>query len=358
MEEYVAEGARPIDRCLADVNAADLYVGVFAWRYGYVPSATASADGTSAHPGNALQSITEAELRCALPKRPMIFLLDPNASWPARWIDAITGENEGGTRVKRLRDELSQAWLAGYFTTPEDLARQVSAAVHRREMSDRLGTMELTIQTGLEDALMAGGPISDSTLYSMKMSLSAASIRAALRLDLRDGKYWWSTRLFFLACVTPDLTNTRLFIFVEEGDQFAGAATPASLRNCLARTDHLFREFDDECKQSPLDRFDLAGALDARAATWERINHGTEEQRRIFVSKSTLKDWLGSDFIERGVAQGNQEYSPRVLRAIMDWPHPFVPVTHEGKLVSVIDRSALSEQLARLFIEDMATHHH
>ena len=89
----------------------------------------------------------------------MIFLLDPNASWPARWIDAITGENEGGARVKRLRDELSQAWLAGYFTTPEDLARQVSAAVHRREMSDRLGTMELTIRTGLEDALMAGGPI-------------------------------------------------------------------------------------------------------------------------------------------------------------------------------------------------------
>jgi Domain of unknown function (DUF4062) len=31
MEEYVAEGARPIDRCLADVSACDLYVGVFAW---------------------------------------------------------------------------------------------------------------------------------------------------------------------------------------------------------------------------------------------------------------------------------------------------------------------------------------
>ena len=40
----------------------------------------------------------------------------------------------------------------------------------------------------------------------------------------------------------------------------------------------------------------------------------------------------------------------------MDWPHPFVPVTSGGKLVSVIDRSALTEHLARLFIEDMATY--
>ena len=257
-----------------------------------------TSGGTFAYPDMAPQSITEAELRCAVPKKPMVFLLDPMASWPANCIDAITGENEGGARIKRLRDELSQEWLAGFFTTPENLARQVSAAVHRRQMSDRLGTMDLTIQRGLEEALMAGGPISDSTLYSMKMSLGAASSRAALLLDLRDGQYWWSTRLFFLACVTPDLMNTRLFIFVEHGDLFAGAATPASLRNCLARTDPQFRQFDDQCRLQPIDRFDLAGALDARAATWEQINLGTEEQRRIFVSKSILKDWLGPDLID------------------------------------------------------------
>jgi hypothetical protein len=172
MEEYVAEGARPIDRCLADVTACDLYVGVFAWQYGYVPMGSTSG-GTFAHPDMAPQSITEAELRCAVPKSPMVFLLDPMASWPANWIDAITGENEGGVSIKRLRDEVSQEWLAGFFKTPENLARQVSAAVRRRQMSDRVGTMELTIQTGFEEALMAGGSISDSTLYSMKMSLSA-----------------------------------------------------------------------------------------------------------------------------------------------------------------------------------------
>jgi Domain of unknown function (DUF4062) len=37
MEEYVAEARRPIERCLVDVAACDAYLGIIAWRYGYVP---------------------------------------------------------------------------------------------------------------------------------------------------------------------------------------------------------------------------------------------------------------------------------------------------------------------------------
>ena len=40
MEEYVAGNRRPVDQCLADVNNADIYVGVFGFRYGYVPPMT------------------------------------------------------------------------------------------------------------------------------------------------------------------------------------------------------------------------------------------------------------------------------------------------------------------------------
>src|ERR1700730_8472836 len=37
MEDYVATDQRPTEKCLADVAAADLYIGIFAWRYGYIP---------------------------------------------------------------------------------------------------------------------------------------------------------------------------------------------------------------------------------------------------------------------------------------------------------------------------------
>src|SRR5262245_51238292 len=53
-DHYIAEGSRPVDRRKADVRAADAYVIIVAWRYGYVPGRTASpADG---------RSITEIEL--------------------------------------------------------------------------------------------------------------------------------------------------------------------------------------------------------------------------------------------------------------------------------------------------------
>ena len=37
MEHYTASDERPLDKCLADVAECDIYVGIFAFRYGFVP---------------------------------------------------------------------------------------------------------------------------------------------------------------------------------------------------------------------------------------------------------------------------------------------------------------------------------
>ena len=55
MEYYVAEDARPLERCLSDVASSDVYIGIFAWRHGYVPDED-NPDG---------RSITELEYRKA-----------------------------------------------------------------------------------------------------------------------------------------------------------------------------------------------------------------------------------------------------------------------------------------------------
>jgi hypothetical protein len=54
MEQYVAEGSKPVERCKADVRAADAYVIIVAWRFGYVPVSTACPPDR--------RSITEIEL--------------------------------------------------------------------------------------------------------------------------------------------------------------------------------------------------------------------------------------------------------------------------------------------------------
>jgi hypothetical protein len=53
MEYYSAGDQRPVEKCLQDVEDADLYLGIFAWRYGLVP------EGYD-------KSITELEYRKAI----------------------------------------------------------------------------------------------------------------------------------------------------------------------------------------------------------------------------------------------------------------------------------------------------
>src|SRR5512143_3882901 len=74
MEYYVAEDKRPLDRCLSDVASCAVYVGIFAWRYGYVPQKN-NPEG---------RSITELEYRKAQEERKpcLIFLLSDQAPWP------------------------------------------------------------------------------------------------------------------------------------------------------------------------------------------------------------------------------------------------------------------------------------
>ena len=282
MEEYVAEGTRPLDRCLADAAGADICVIIVAWRYGYTPTIPQASDTTwppGAVPGQT--SITECEFRAAVPKKPLVFVLDSVASWPAPFIDAVTGDNEGGVRIKRFRDEVLGNWLAGIFRTPEDLARQVSASVYRREIQDRIGTIALALESGFAETLMSGGPVRVSTLHTMKQFLATAPQLAVLRVDLRNGQYWWSTRLFFLACVAEEIAATGLLIFLQDEKKFVGASTPATVRDRLARGDPLLREFEENCRRNPVDPRNIDHALDQRATQWDALfDKQAEEKKR------------------------------------------------------------------------------
>jgi len=124
MEDYVARDERPVDKCLADVDRADIYVGLFAFRYGYIPPADhGNPDG---------KSITELELRRAEadPKTTkLVFLADAKASWPITSTDAWTGDGDSGARIRLLRDDLGQEKLASFFSNPHELASKVQSAV-------------------------------------------------------------------------------------------------------------------------------------------------------------------------------------------------------------------------------------
>jgi hypothetical protein len=116
MEYYVAEDQRPLTKCLADVAACDLYIGIFAWRYGYVPEA-----------GHEKLSITELEYCQALKsgKACLIFLLSEDAAWPRKLMDADMSQ------IERLRRQLSAKHVVGIFNSQADISEVVAPALHQ-----------------------------------------------------------------------------------------------------------------------------------------------------------------------------------------------------------------------------------
>src|SRR5262245_35635446 len=129
MEDYVAADQRPLDKCLADVAACDVYIGIFAWRYGYIPD----KDNPTG------KSITELEYRKAteLGKPCLVFLLSEDTPWLPKFQDISTSEGQQGKLIKALRQELGAERLASFFTSPDHLASLVGAAVGRWEAERR-----------------------------------------------------------------------------------------------------------------------------------------------------------------------------------------------------------------------------
>ncbi|MEK6804213.1 MAG: SUMF1/EgtB/PvdO family nonheme iron enzyme [Nitrospirota bacterium] len=123
MEDYVATHQRPVDECFMDVAKAELYVGLFAFRYGYVPPPH--------HKNPNGLSITELEFLHAesLKKPCLTFIAKRDVGIPLDLVDAYTGDGDKGTQIERLRQYLLTEKLASEFSQPYRLAALVLAAV-------------------------------------------------------------------------------------------------------------------------------------------------------------------------------------------------------------------------------------
>ena len=128
MEDYVATDQRPLDKCLGDVANCDIYVGIFAWRYGYIPP-------------NEERSITEFEFREAVSKgKPcLLFLLHEEAPWPRQLMD------RDDSRIEALRAEVAENHMVSFFRSSDELATAVSVAVGQASKeSEKAGGPALT----------------------------------------------------------------------------------------------------------------------------------------------------------------------------------------------------------------------
>jgi hypothetical protein len=364
MEQYVAEGSKPVDRCKADVGAADVYVIIVAWRYGHVPGSTASPPDS--------RSITQIELdeAEATGKPVLAFLLDPEAPWPPSRLDAMNGAAGAGENVARLRARLGAEYLAGIFRTPDDLASQVAAAVSAqgltRHMVDRV-LSETSVATPEMNAFAQGHHVSDSTLSSIKQMIQRAGAARSLVITIDEGRLWWSTRLFLLASLLRALTSVRQVVFCDPAGGFVGMASPAAIMDGLAsdfpQLDEFARRLRQEASSLDLEREtdrqtrawnDYVSELSASNASPPAGDY--ESVLKIGVRGPLLERWLGERWVGRCIRVDGSDLSMNQVQQIVDSLLPDVPIQRRRKTPTagfellVVDRDAFALQLAREWV--------
>jgi hypothetical protein len=123
MDDFGARDVDPVTGCLRLLAESQLFLGIYAWRYGYVP------------PG-CERSITAEELEQArrLGKPRFCFLVDETYPWPAA--PGVPDEGpEPRKRLEALKASLRTERMVASFTTPEQLALEVVTALRRSELA-------------------------------------------------------------------------------------------------------------------------------------------------------------------------------------------------------------------------------
>jgi CheY-like chemotaxis protein len=127
MEAFGARSEDATTACVQEIEDSDAFFGIYAHRYGYI------ARGSSI-------SITEREFDVARKhhKSTFCFVIDEDFPWPPKFIDLGSARS----KLSAFKEKVSKNVIHDTFTTPDDLAYKVAAALGRflttQKVKDRL----------------------------------------------------------------------------------------------------------------------------------------------------------------------------------------------------------------------------
>jgi CheY-like chemotaxis protein len=116
MEAFGARSEDATTACVKEIEESDAFFGIYAHRYGYI------ARGSSI-------SITERKFDVARKnhKPTFCFIIDEDFPWPPKLIDP----GPERSKLTTFKEKISRNVIRDIFTTPDDLAYKVAAALGR-----------------------------------------------------------------------------------------------------------------------------------------------------------------------------------------------------------------------------------
>jgi hypothetical protein len=381
MEDFTASSAPPVERVLELVRACQAYIGIFAWRYGYIPRPLDIPAG-SALPAEfeaGKTSVTHLEyLEAKAQDREILaFLVDETVPWPPHKIDAFVDAGEPragvegacgapGSSIQALRQSLKRERIVSFFSSPSDLEARVATAV------TNLG-LTLQIATNLYSLTQPVPPVPDSSAHGpirVEVMNAQTTLQRTVTVDLLHG--WWLTRLYLLAELVSRFTDIRRIVLIKGDSKFIGMLSVRTVLERLAIVDARLGAFSSELDSELKPVQDQDSALDRALELWDQKVEDT--QQHVLVTAPNLTLWFGDTLFRHPVQV--QDLSKATLLDIvqvLSYPNDFVPVsTRPGAMeeirkvtnqppetgspilpIAVIDKRTLNDQLARRYVDEL-----
>lgn len=342
MEDYLATDERPLAKCLKDVRSSQIYVGLFAWRYGYIPRRN--------NPKK--KSITELEYRQAQESgaERLVFLTRSDHPWSPAFIDAVVGKDREAKQIMNLREELREELICDFFTTADNLAAKVTGAVAMA--LSREPVVAFTLPREITDVSVIrkfGSTLTPEIIEKIKGAMDDAAGSRVIEIHLGSGRTWWSTRLFLLAALAESFTDIQSLMFVGGKGSFIGMATPKAVRNAMARQDARLEEAYRRSLPSPDLYVDQPGeAVVHTAQNFRNYLEQAEEALKVWMTKKYLTEVLGDELstIRIDLDANRPPDTATLLTEVLNKDTDMVAVFQRGGPPRVMDRLGLAKNIA------------
>ena len=132
MKSFHPTGHNPVQISYDKVQQADIFVGIYAFRYGYIPDSSLvyrTAEGEIRSP-DGITSITNMEYQWALERGIpiLLYVVKEDAKSTTEW--ANTFEDVGQfNAMKSFRDQILKQHVVGFFDSVDNLTAQVAIAI-------------------------------------------------------------------------------------------------------------------------------------------------------------------------------------------------------------------------------------
>lgn len=268
--------------------------------------------------------------------------------------------------------------IVSFFSREDELEALVGAAI----TTARLSRGVLINRIAIGNPVQGGETVPDSTYSGGIINVvRGAGSERVITIDIHTD--WWSTRLYLLAFLLDRLTSAQRILIVDAG-KFVGLLPLTTIIRVIGSLHGQIQNFEQADRARVWSAPDVsleAGALvelfkasfppmppagapgqPPQAAYAGSPNElSSEWSAKAEVTRANLVRWFQESIITSPIRVDNIERaSPLDLIRLFDYPGDFVPVIvgqgegpTEQSRTHVIDKPALSLQLARAYVTDL-----